>query len=317
MKKIIFLLVGLFLSLLFAGCEKDLDPVTPEVVNTPVITVTYTTTDGCVTLNWDIKPAESVFLGTTPVAVKGDTIINIKNDTTFVFTAENKGKKAKESFFIEAKDVILPLPTLILSVSPSTLPVGGGIATISWIANNATIVYYNGIGYGPTSVVATDWIIKDTIINLLAVGPGGSKTFGTSIKVEEPLDPIVIWFGQMIGSWKLSQMMESYNLITITWENVTLFPSDIDNVWTFNEDHTAVIDNGLLRPNNIDRFVNFSNWNLESNSNISGFIGPIRKLSYVDESHLHLIYESDFIVINPDGTSTTTPRLVKEIFIKQ
>jgi hypothetical protein len=315
MKKINFLLAGLFLSLLFVGCEKDLDPVNPEVINTPVITVNHTLNNNQVTLNWDIKFAESVSLGTTPVAAKGDTVIKIKNDTTFVFSAENKGKKAKESFFVEANNVVLPLPNMILSVSPDTLPIGGGIATISGTATHATIVYWNNIGYDTVFSITTPRITKDTIVSFMAVGPGGSKTFGCSVKVKLPPDPIVLSFGKMSATWKFSGLNKSYDLAT--WENITLPSFQADDIWIFNQNHKAMIDYGTNRVENQIQFRYFENWNLEADSSISGFILDERKLISVDETTLEVVFKSIEVTIKPNGSHVDTLIYWKEIFTKQ
>jgi hypothetical protein len=328
MKKISLFSIIFILSLLFAGCEKGI-PEEPIVGSKPSIEVTVSPVvdsipfGGSASLNYVVKNVsngDSFTVNGVSTPFSGNiNISTLKKDTSFSFFAKNKfGQTTETKKILVKKEVVtLPLPTMILSVTPSTLPVGGGVATISWITTNASIVYYNGIGYGPTQFVSTDWIYKDTVVSLMVVGAGGSKTFSSSIKVEEPPDPLVVLFGKMIGSWKFNQMMESLSLTSIIWENVTLSSYDLDNIWIFNLNHTAMIDEGLLRPDNLNRFVNFLNWNLEPDSTISGFIGPIRKLSYVDENHLNLIYESTRININPDGTCTTTPRLVKEMFIKQ
>lgn len=327
MKKINYcVLAGLFLSLLFlsTGCEKEPIPEEPVIPGSkPSIQITVSPSDsvelnGSASLSYHTSNGDSATINGVSAPLSGCINIILKKDTTFSFNVKNKFGQTTEvrNIFVKKEVVNNPLPTMVLSVSPSTaLPVGGGVATISWITENADIVYHDNIGYGSTGSVITDWITTDTTLSFMAVGPGGNRTFYRSVNVELPPDPIFVLFGKMIASWKFSGLAKSYDLVT--WENIPLVLFQTDDIWIFNQNHTATIDHGTNRVGNQTQFTYFQNWNLEVDSTISGFVMAERKLISVNETTLEVVFESIEVTIKPDGTNVITPIYWKEILYKE
>jgi len=204
-----FILFGLSFSLMIfiSGCEKDkpVEPVAPQ----PFIEAFATPSKGpagdsiLITLNWDIKYAIAGYLdGILLEVFKDSKELYIDKNTTFVFKARNEdGIEVTELVF--AKGPVFEAPTIELSADPDTLPVGGGITTISWTTQRVDSVKYNGVWYAPNGSIETGFIASTSDFTVIVKGKEGEDTFTLTVKVLTQEDIISECLNS--GLWSLTQ----------------------------------------------------------------------------------------------------------------
>lgn len=180
MKNLVFFFVaGLFLSLLFVGCDKDIEePVVPRpYIEASAVPAKVPVGDSIlVTLNWDIQNSSVAYLDGKPLEVfKGSKELYITKNTNFVFKAKNdNGDEATK--IVSAKGPVFDMPTIEITANPDTLPIGGGITTISWTSTNADSVQYNGAWYPPNGSLNLGFVSSTISFTFEVIGKGGIIT---------------------------------------------------------------------------------------------------------------------------------------------
>jgi len=182
MKKTLrMLILSLFLSLLFVGCEKDIIPIDPVVVvvNKPEINVTYNllaVKDGQeVTLNWDTKYADSCFFDGKSVKLSDSTRVVVKYSSTNVFTFIAKGKGGTKEDAVSVVTDKQPVTTISLMAYPATI-LRGESSTISIYVENATSLTINGQAFDIKTKIFKLKATKDTTLVAIATGLNGVVT---------------------------------------------------------------------------------------------------------------------------------------------
>jgi hypothetical protein len=204
MKKLFFSLfaAGLFLSIL-VGCGKDSEPVVPPTVQKPDLTYTVTEDNSgeikSITLDWNAIRATSCTLNGDTVALSGSKTTDIPENTIFTFVVAGEGGSIERAVEVKAL-----LPTISLTATPDTLPLGGGTTTLSWTTQHADSVKYNGVWYGPNGSMETGFIASTSNIAVTAKGKGGEDTSTITIKVLTQEDITSECLNS--GLWNLTQM---------------------------------------------------------------------------------------------------------------
>ncbi|HUI63349.1 MAG TPA: glycoside hydrolase family 140 protein [Bacteroidota bacterium] len=163
----------------------------------PAPTGTFTATPdtlpvggGQTTLAWSSQndTTASIDQGIGPVGLTGSTVATLTQTTTFTLTISGIGGTKQYPLTVF---VATPLkPTGTLSVSPSSLPYGGGQAVLKWTSQNATADTLNqGIG----AVAPSDsLIVHDTVTTtytLSLTGAGGTQSYSATVTVAPPPKP--------------------------------------------------------------------------------------------------------------------------------
>ena len=199
------LMLSLFLSLLFVGCEKDL--IIPEdidpVVFEPQIDVTYKLLPlqmgQEVTLNWDTKYTTACYFEGKLVGLSGTAVDTVKYESTAVFTfiAEGEGGKKEKSVTVVTDKPLLP--TISLIAYPETVLIGGK-SMISIYSSNITSLSVNGVDLDPKTKVFNITPERDTTLIVTAIGPTGVAYDTLLVKVDLKLSWLIQnhWFITML-----------------------------------------------------------------------------------------------------------------------
>lgn len=196
MKKLVnflFLSLSFSLMLIFSGCEKDLsgEPTTENPNIKPAISVDMIPEDGIVDAGEDVTFLFAVSANTKEMTINGEDITlpistyvvpNVKTNTTFVFIVENDAGRTVRTKNIVVRDQVFPLPTITLTANPDTLPIGGGITTLSWSSENTDTVLISGTQHGPNGSMEIEFD-STSEISALAKGKGGENTSSLSVYV--------------------------------------------------------------------------------------------------------------------------------------
>jgi hypothetical protein len=123
--------------------------------------------------------------GTVSIPMTGGTVpATVGNDPRGVaHTAQQFGTFV---IFGSGAGVIVPNVSGALSVTPTTLPAGGGQVTLSWSSQNATSASFdNGIGTVATSGSRTVTVTATTTFTLTLAGHGGPVTSQVTVQVAQ------------------------------------------------------------------------------------------------------------------------------------
>lgn len=196
MKKFVWtlLLIGAF-----TACKKETtetETIIP-ILNVDVIVIDSTATMKTFTLKWETN-CRYCLCNSDTLDKKGVIpFIKVKKDSTkiFNFCAFNKESEKLEKKIVVVFNPLpivpppLPLPTINVSANPDTLPIGGGITTITWTTQDADSVGFAGNWYDPNSSVETGFIPASSSLSFIAKGKGGETTTIVSITVALPTPP--------------------------------------------------------------------------------------------------------------------------------
>lgn len=133
------------------GGDHDRDPL-PPICN--ALTADKTSLPyggGTVNLTWSTTRGTSATL--TPdgavVAVNGSKAVSVTNDITYVLRVSNTAGSASCQVKIDVKEPVVETAPKCdsFTLSPASLPVGGGNVTLSWVTTDAgTVTIDNGVG---------------------------------------------------------------------------------------------------------------------------------------------------------------------------
>ncbi len=230
---------------------------------------------GTVTLSWSVLQASALSIdnGVGVVTGRSQVNVNVTQTTTFTLTANNA---AGNSTATTSVTVFVPtsVPSIIsFTVSPSTLPAGGGNVTLSWGTTNAATVSISGVGVvtGSSNVVA---VTGTTNFTLTAPTVVGSSTASTSVTVQPGVAPLISAFSASPStvtagnnttlSWSVSgatslsidhslgTVTGSSKLISIPSAGTWVFTLTATNQWGTSSAQTTVIAN--VAPPTINAF---------------------------------------------------------------
>lgn len=183
------------------GRDNDPTPTPPEREREPqppmcnALTADKTTLPfggGNVTLTWSTTRGTSATL--TPdgsaVVVNGSKTVSVTADTTFVLRVKNSDGSAncQVKVNVEPPVVVQPPKCDAFSLSPATLPHGGGNVTLSWATTDAgTVSINNGVGVVTADGSKTVPVTQNTTFTLTASKVGQSDaTCTASVTVANP-----------------------------------------------------------------------------------------------------------------------------------
>lgn len=315
MKNIFFSLfvVGLFLSLLFAGCEKD----KPEIAKQPTIDVSIVSGEILVgdsiliTLNWDIQNASVAYLDGKPLgSLKDSKEFYLSQRRVFFFRAKNdNGDEVTKT--VSAQGPVFEAPTIEITANPNTLPIGGGTTAISWTTQNTDSVKYNGIWYPPTGSLEIQLSATQNLY-FEAIGKGGIITSNPLeiyvLKIEDILSPLLCsgtW-----TSWSIESLDTLGNLIDLIWSWENAIPCDQDDEITFTMNPNvfrfdAGVQCGVIIPSPITL-----TWTLEDSVFVIGEYTKVHKIVLLTKDVFAYTYNS-FIL---NGNGSFTPILIKNTY---
>lgn len=321
MKKLSLFLfsMGVFLSLLFVGCEKapESDPSgnsNPD--KKPTISVSVVPEDGIVDFGGSVTFSFIVSENTKKMTINGQdvslpvknfVVSNIVEGSTFVFIVENDAGRTVRTKSISVRGQIFPLPVISVTANPDTLPIGGGIVTIIWTTQNADSVLIDGIWF--TEPNGSTQIERDITsdISALAKGKGGETTSNGFIYVLRMDDFLAS------GTWTYYQgdftdtlgvFMENFFM----WENALPCQRDDTRTFTMNP-NISVLDPGVqCSGENIQ--ISIKTWSLNDSILMIGEYTMIHKIILLTKDIL--VYTISSFMDNGDGT--WTPILVKNTY---
>jgi hypothetical protein len=159
-------------------------PGSPTVTSFTAMPATLPAGGGEVTLAWAVTGATSVSIDNGVGAVTGTSAkATIKATTIFTLSATNaKGTTTKSAVVTVAASSKAPV-ILSFAATPTNLPMGGGMTTLTWQVMNATTVTIDhGIG-AQTGTSAMASVTATTIYTLTAVNADGMTTATTAVVV--------------------------------------------------------------------------------------------------------------------------------------
>ncbi len=143
---------------------------------------------GNTTLSWATLNASKVTLvGYGEVAANGTRVVPVTQTTTFTLKVEN----AKGSVDCTKTVTVKPLDKApscdAFTVSPTTLPYGGGNVTLNWATTDAgTVTINNGVGVVEADGSRTVNVTQTTLFTLIAEKAGKSSASCTAKVIVEP-----------------------------------------------------------------------------------------------------------------------------------
>lgn len=286
MKKIARLLAyGLFLALIFvaSSCEKDLIPEEPiNIGSKPLIKIDISKEvvdfNGSSSLSFEFanvntNNGDSISInGLKLKELSGNVQLKeLKRDTTFVFFAENKQGEVSEIRKITVRPQTFLPPVIVLSFSPTILPIGGGRGILTFEGSLFDSVFFEGKWYlANENNITTEIITEDTILTLTAKGPGGLTNASVNVYVEQPPVPFTANQDMASGPWSMFLMEEAYDKVNGPWTEVPINYSDacmIDDFWHFylSPNKYCSYEQGLLCTGVVAPLIIWGSWTLNDN----------------------------------------------------
>lgn len=278
MKKNLFLfLIGLFLSLLFVGCEKDIEgpsvKVSPENLTIDYnesASITLTVKNGLL-INSDLPGFNNIQISDQIKSFELETPQLINSVTyNFVVFGENE-MISNASVTITVKDAP-KLPKCEITATPTQIQYSG-TALINISVTDAYSLVTDLPGVQGVSGVFQTPVLSETIwYRFTFIGPGGTTKDSIQIVVIQPSLHV-----QMLtaNSLRAVSSRESYVSAEGPW---TITPIDyttpcmMDNVYTFSLNGKAIFSQGLLCAGGTVDPVEFD-WSLEGDSlNRGGYV---------------------------------------------
>lgn len=319
----------LYLIVLLSGCKKD----SPEVPEKPVIKLEVSNSNpefgGTSIVTWEVigeYETMSVRINGENISAssKGEKIIqNIKNRQIISILCWIRGVsepvQARIEIVPKEEIIVVVNPPIItsISISPETLPVGGGISTINISASNAEQIFLAGawVEFSSPFQFSTNWINQDTSFVFILKGEGGEISTSVSIKVEIPLTDQELKEAMLtFGPWREVFSRESYNEEGGPWtiRNIDYdAPCAIDNSWTFSLNPKKVILSDPFPCGGANPYVHIWDWSLNGDI-LSGF--GDRKIIYISWDQMiwkQLGHETDWAT----GEPVTVPIWIETTFI--
>lgn len=152
---------------------------------------------GNVSLTWKTTNADKVTLSGFGEVSKNNTngkVVNVTDDTTFKITAKGAGPNDVCKVTVKVDDPETPVPSCdTFSVTPSSLPYGGGTVTLTWTTTNGDTVSINqGIGIVAEDDSTTDSITDTTTYTLTVSNAYDSDTCSDTVTVgSQGTDPAI------------------------------------------------------------------------------------------------------------------------------
>jgi hypothetical protein len=141
---------------------------------------------GTVTLSWTSQNATSASIdqGIGTVSLNGSLDRAVSATTTFTISLSGTGGTTNYSSTVVVRP---PPPSGTFSVSPDTLPAGGGSVTLSWTSQNASSASIDqGIGAVALSGSRTDTVGATRIYTLTLTNVTGSRDYTVRVGVALP-----------------------------------------------------------------------------------------------------------------------------------
>jgi uncharacterized Zn-binding protein involved in type VI secretion len=148
---------------------------------------------GKVTFKWTSQNATYAQIdnGIGTVPINGSIIKWVFHTTAFKLTLT--GPNGSTSY-IDSVFALVPPTVISFTVTPDTLPIGGGVDTLKWSSLDATsAIIDNGIGSVLPNGSITATVIANTVFKLTLTGPAGSATYIDSVVVlKKPVGTFII-----------------------------------------------------------------------------------------------------------------------------
>lgn len=319
MKKFLYECLFLSLTLLVSGCGKE-EPIEPIVSSKPIIEVTISpetvNQGGSSTLIYSISNATNITLNGELITKMVDTLVynDLQAGKVFDFEAKNVNGTTTLNKKITVVPLQPKLPSLTsLTADPQTLPVGGGITTISWTSKNSLSVEYGGITYPPNGSLPINVVSDSTNLVFTAIGTDGQRR-DSSILIrvkQEIIVPIPIDHQYLAyAGWAMFKLERNHPTINPDlWEAEDIsHPSLQDDRMYFTlNPKKMTIDYGELRYPGQTNFI--SDWDLNGDT-FSGF-APTRTKIVLDWTTLIWTYEQEWVIFNPDGSVDRIPEIIR------
>ncbi len=145
---------------------------------------------GSVVLTWSSSKGTSATL--TPdgsaVTLNGSKTVNVNSDTTFVFRVVNADGAASCQVRVDVAEEVVAPKCDSFTVSPTSLPYGGGNVTLSWATTDAgTVSINNGVGAVAAQGSKTVPVTQSTTFTLTASKAGANDATCTArVAVGDP-----------------------------------------------------------------------------------------------------------------------------------
>jgi hypothetical protein len=139
---------------------------------------------GAVTLTWTSTNAAtaSIDQGVGTVTLSGSKAVTVTTTKTFTLTLTNSAGVQKTYALPITVTASVPAPTATLSVSPASLPYGGGTVTLTWNTTNASSATIDqGVGTVATSGSKTVSVALSTTFKLTATNSAGVTASSSAI----------------------------------------------------------------------------------------------------------------------------------------
>jgi hypothetical protein len=178
---------------------------------------------GTVTLTWTSQNATSASIdqGIGTVATSGSRSVQVTESKIFTLTLNGTGGPVTSQASVQVA-VAQPVVSGSLSVSPTSLPAGGGSVTLTWSSQNATSASIDqGIGTVATSGSRSVQVTESKIFTLTLNGTGGPVTSQASVQVAEP--PVS---GSLTAS--PTSLPAGGGTVTLTWTSQNATSASID-----------------------------------------------------------------------------------------
>lgn len=147
---------------------------------------------GTATFAWSSTNATSLSLDGTPMLHVNNpgSPLNVYASKTYVATVTGPGGTATCSDSITVANAPTP-PTCTFTITPNTLPAGGGNTTFAWSSTNATSLRIDGTPMGNVNNPGSPLMIYASgVFTVYATGPGGTVACPASVTVANtPIPP--------------------------------------------------------------------------------------------------------------------------------
>jgi len=305
--------VGLFLPLLFAGCEKDpMVPVDPEPSIWVTVSQNTVPKGSSILLKWGSTGLISLTLNNVSVPLEGELNIVVKKDTSFLFAGKTtKGEKVlSEPATVEVLGEI-PAPTVTLK---STKMVSwNSPATLSW-----TTEYGDSVKISPLPSTLslpvplngncrTDSLKESITFHITVYGKGGVSKDSSFVDVLPPTKE------QYLCSGSRKKIKEDIFLEgQIVFSLDTTIKCEQDDRQIFFLDHTARDNFGLiLCDGETEHSISWKGWRL-SGDTLWG-MGEPRLIEVISIDTLRWHFKSSYQL--QDGTMV--PTKVVQTFVRK
>ena len=181
---------------------------------------------GPVTLSWTSQGAVSATIdqGIGPVALTGDRTVTVTRPTTFTMSLSNGLVTTLLQTTVDV-DTTPPPPEGTFTATPSTVPFGGGDATLAWTSTNSTSAFIDqGIGSVPLSGSHAVHITSHSTFNLVLSNAAHQETLTVKVLVDAPPPPL-----RGVLELAPSALPAGGGEIVLSWSSENAANASIDN----------------------------------------------------------------------------------------